>query len=123
MSTVTLEPALYDRIARVAQAHQRSIPDTLTEALQKYLWDLDRQKISAESATYRRRYPELRERYLGRYIAMHDGEVVDDAADFDTLYRRVTARYPDTPVMLTQVESEPDAPLVRRGFRWEHEGK
>ncbi len=122
MSTIVLEPELYGLIQRRAQEHKRSIDEILSEAVQQYLWELDRKKISEESALYHERYPELKARYLGQYIAMRNGEVIDHDADFQTLYRRVVTQFPDTPVMITLVEEEPDKPILRRGFRMEGGG-
>jgi hypothetical protein len=120
MPTITFEPELFQRIEQAAQENHRSITDTLTEAVQQYLWELDRKKISKETALYHQRYPELRTQYLGKYIAMRDGVVIDHAADFQTLYTRVCARFPNSPALMTRVEEELDKPLVRHGFRFEN---
>ncbi len=122
MSTIVLEPELYNLIQKTAQENKRSIGEMLSEAVQQYLWDLDRKKISSESAIYRERHPELKAQYLGQYIAMRNGQVVDHDANFQILYRRVVAQFPDTPVMMTLVEDEPDKPMLRRGFRMEGGG-
>ena len=52
-------------------------------------WELDRWKISEESQIYQRRHAELKAQYLGQYIAMHDGQVVDHDNDFVALRERV----------------------------------
>ena len=43
--------------------------------------ELNRRKSSAESRTYQQRHAELKAQYLGQYIAMHNGEVVDHDMD------------------------------------------
>jgi len=117
MSTLVIEPQLYRRVEQAANEHKASIDQILTEAIRQYLWELDRRKISEESRAYRQLHAELKAHYLGQYIAMHEGQVVDRDADFSTLRQRVRQRFGRTPVMITLVEDVPERPLVRHGFR------
>jgi len=113
MSTLVIEPQLYRHVEQAADEHKASIDQILTEAIRQYLWELDRRKISEESRAYRQLHAELKARYLGQYIAMREGQVVDRDADFSTLRQR----FGHTPVMITLVEDVPERPLVRHGFR------
>lgn len=99
-----------------------NVEGMLAEAVRQYLWELDRGKISEESKTYRQRHAELKAQYLGQYIAMRDGQVVDHDADFQTLRQRIRQRFEDAPVMITLVKDEAEQPLVRHGFRVETPG-
>ncbi len=87
--------------------------------VQQIDWELDRHKISEESKIYHQRHAELKDQYLGQYIAMHDGQVVDHDTDFQTLRRRIRQRFGHTPVMITLVEEAAEQILVRHGFRME----
>ncbi len=102
-----------------ALEHKASIDEIITEAVRHYLWELDRRKISEESKIYRQRYAELKAQYLGQYIAMHNGQVVDHDADFLALRQRVHQRFGRTPVMITLVEDIAERTLVRHGFSLE----
>ncbi len=117
MPTVTLDPVLYRWVEQAAQEAQSSPEEVMTEALRRHLWELDRRKIAEESKAYRRQHAELRARYLGRYIAMHKGEIVDQDVDFQALWQRVRQRFGRTPVLVTQVGEEPETTIERRGFR------
>ncbi len=119
MPTVAVESELYRRVEEAALEHKVSISEILTEAVRRYLWELDRRKISEESKIYRQRHAELKTQYLGQYIAMHDGQVVDHDADFQTLHQRIRQRFERTPVMITLVEDTAERPLARHGFRTE----
>lgn len=119
MPKITIETDLYDQVEQIAIAQNKRINDLLNEAVRHYLWELDQRKISAESKIYRQHHAELKRQYLGQYIAMHNGEVVDHDADFQALYQRVRQRYGRTPVLMTRVEATPERILVRRGFRME----
>jgi glutamyl-tRNA reductase len=119
MHTVAVESELYNRIEKTAQEQQANVDEILSQAIRRYLWELDRRKISEESKIYRQRHPELKEQYLGQYIAMHNGQVVDHDADFQTLRQRIRQRFEHTPVMITSVQEIAERPLVRQGFRVE----
>lgn len=119
MSTIVLESELYRRIEQVAQEDKRSVGDTLADAVRQYLWELDRRKISEESAVYRQRFPELKGQYLGQYVAMRDGQVIDHDVDFPPLRQRIFQRFGNAPVMIARVENGDDLSLIRRGFRVE----
>lgn len=117
MPTVAIEPTLYQRVEQAALESQVSTGEMFTQALRRYLWELDRRKITEESKVFRRRHAELKERYLGQYIAMHKGQVVDHDPDFQTLHQRVRQQFGRTAVMITLVEEAAEPELSRRGFR------
>ena len=90
-----------------------------TQALRRYLWELDRRKIAEESKIYRRQHADLKGRYLGQHIAMHKGQVIDHDPDFQALRQRVRQRFGRAAVMITLVEEVAEPELIRRGFRGE----
>lgn len=119
MPTVAVEPELYRRVEKAAQEFKLNVDSILADAVRRYLWELDRRKISEESARYRQQHAELVTRYLGEYIAMRDGQVVDHDADFQVLRQRVRQRFADAPVMMTLVEPVAEPVLTWQGFRVE----
>ena len=122
MPTIAVAPELYRRVEEASLEHKASTGEILAEAIRRYLWELDRRKISKESNIYRQRHAELKAQYLGQYIAMHNGQVVDHDTDFQTLHQRIRQRFGRTPVMITLVEDVAERPLVRHGFRMEMPG-
>ena len=116
---LVIEPQLYTRVAQAADEHKIDIDRLLTEAIRRYLWELDRRKISEESLAYQQRHAELKAQYLGQYIAMCDGQVVDHDTDVIVLRQRVRLRFGRKPVMITRVEEIAERPLARHGFRTE----
>ncbi|MCP4167018.1 MAG: hypothetical protein GY759_14175 [Chloroflexi bacterium] len=119
MPTVTIEPELYQRVETAASERKTSVDEVLADAARDYLWELDRQKISQESQAYCQMHADLVECFLGKYVAVHDGTVVDHDSDMQTLYKRIRQRYGRTPVMMTLVVEEPIQVLTRKGFRLE----
>jgi len=118
-SYLVIEPQLYSRIEQAADEHKIDIDQILTQAIRRYLWELDRRKISEESQAYRQRHAELKAEYLGQYIAMHNGQVMDHDTDITALRQRVRQRFGQKPMMITLVEEVAEQPLVRHGFRLE----
>jgi Arc/MetJ family transcription regulator len=116
---LVIEPQLYSRIEQAADEHKIGVDRILAEALRRYLWELDRRKISEESQVYQQRHAELKAQYLGQYIAMHDGQVVDHDMDVAALRQRVRQRFGRKPVMITLVEEATERIFVRHGFRLE----
>jgi hypothetical protein len=116
---LVIEPQLYSRIEQAADEHKIGIDRILTDALRRYLWELDRRKISEESQVYQRRHAEMEAQYLGQYIAMHGGQVVDHDPEVVALRQRVRQRFGRKPVMVTLVEEVAERPLIRRGFQQE----
>jgi hypothetical protein len=117
MPTLTLSPNLYKRAEEIAEREHTSLPEIFETALNRYLWELDRRKISEESATYRLLHDDIKKQYLGQYIAMLNGEIVDHDPDFQTLRQRIRERFGENPVLMTLVEESSEKVYTRRGFR------
>ena len=118
MPTIVVEPELYKRVEAAAEQQQTSVDAMFTEAVKRYLWDLARQKVAAESRLYRQQHAALKERYLGQYIAMHEGQVIDADADYQTLYQPVRSNFGGEAVMITLVGETPETVITRRGFQY-----
>ncbi len=118
---VGIEPDLYQRMEQAAIENRVSTDEMLARALRRYLWELDRRKIAEEMKAYRLKHAELKREYLGQYIAMHRGQVMDHDVDFQALRCRVRQQFGHTAVMITRVDETPDATLVRQGFQLQAE--
>jgi len=57
---------------------------------------------------YRTMHAELKQRFLGEYVAIHNGELVDHDADRRALSRRVRQKYRSVAVLITPVEEKPE---------------
>jgi hypothetical protein len=122
MPTIAVAPELYQRVEEASLEHKASMGEILNEAIRRYLWELDRRKISEESKVYRQRHAEIKALYLDQYIAMHNGQVVDHDFDFQALHQRIRQQFGRTPVMITLVEDVAERLLVRHSFRMEMPG-
>lgn len=76
-----------------------------------------RKKIQSETEAFVTQYEILLAKYLGQYVAMHEGKVIDHDVDLRTLHLRVYERVGYTPVLLKQVTAELERALVLRSPR------
>jgi hypothetical protein len=119
MPTITVEPEIYEQLEAVAEEKQANTEQIAKEAIKNYLWEQNNQKISRESALYREQHSEIKKEFLGKIIAMHQGQIVDHDTDFMILFDRIRERFGNTAVMITEVEEEPYTILNRRGLRYQ----
>ena len=119
MSVIALQPQLMERLEQVA-AERAMMPGELLEAaVRTYLRQLEREKIKAEAKAFRSMHAELVEKYLGQYVAIYDGKVVDHDEDFQSLHSRIRQRFGRQPVLLRRVTAEPERVLVFRSPQFE----
>jgi len=62
---------------------------------------------------------DLVSRFLGDYVAIYQGQVVDSDSDQLTLIERIDLRYPDQVVLIRQVQQQLPPPLNFRSPRLE----
>jgi hypothetical protein len=122
MSSVSITPEVLDDLERAAAEQQTSVEVVLSEAVERYLWDLRRRAIARESAMYRRQHATLLRDYDGLYIALRNGVVVDSDADEQETLGRVRRAHGDAAVMITRVTATPTIMLSRRGFALADDG-
>jgi hypothetical protein len=106
-------------LKQIAEQEQISLQEAAQTAIRRYVREMERAKIHAETEAFWAMYPQLLEHYLDQYIAVHNGKVVDSGPDLGTLYQRLRERYGETPVLMVQVKSKPVRELVFRSPRLE----
>lgn len=70
--------------------------------------------VEREMQAYITIHATLAEKYLGQYVAVLDGHLIDVDSEYDAFYERIDAQYPDLFVWMTKIEEEPIPTL---GFR------
>lgn len=63
--------------------------------------------VERERNAYIALHPLLKEKFLGKHVAIHQGQLIDSDNDDDALYARIDATYPDLFVWLDTVTEEP----------------
>jgi hypothetical protein len=117
--TIALPETVAKDLNELAKSEGIAVDRVVENALALYRRELGQDKIATEIEAYHRKYPRLRARYLGKYIAMHNGRVVDHDQDASALYLRIRKRFGNTPVLMRQVENVVERELVIRRPRLE----
>jgi predicted transcriptional regulator len=121
MATITLKPDLAEQISSLADNNQTSAEAFVDKALRTYLAQFRRDKIRKEAEAFNRQRKKLFAKYPGQYVAIHNGQVIDNDQNLRTLHLRVYARLGHIPVLLKQVTREPDRELLFRSPRFERD--
>jgi hypothetical protein len=97
-----------------------SLDDFANRAGDRYVRDLQRQKLAREIEAYERLHGQLKESCLGQWVAIHQGELIDHDVERSELHRRVRRQFGRTSVLIRQVFEQPDKDIRWRGgsMRW-----
>lgn len=122
---VTLSESAYDRVVRLARRRRQDVGETVAQFLEEELpvegeeeavinWSEADEDVDQEIAAYHRLHSDLWRRYPGQHVAIYNGGLVDHDADGLALSHRVYGRYPDTFVLIRQVEARPEQVIQLR---------
>ena len=104
---VTLDSELVEVLKQTTEQQGTNVEAVIETLARQYVREARRQKIRAEFEKYRAMHGELKVKYLGQHVAIHDGQVVDHDADPTALVQRVRERFGRLPILFTHVEDEP----------------
>ena len=114
MNAIQLEHSLMQQVEQVA-AEQTATPAQIVEtAVRAYLRQLDRARIKTEAEAYHAMHTELVKQYLKQYVAIYNGQLVDQDKDFQQLHTRIRQRFGRQPVLIRRVEAQPEHELLFR---------
>ena len=118
--SLNLNHQVVTNIKEMAGQYNLDANDLLTQALKNYRRKLEEAKIKTEKQHFLRQHSQLKTLYLGMYIAMHQGQIVDYDAHFESLHRRIRQTYGRTAILIREVKPDPDPPLMLRSprVRW-----
>lgn len=68
---------MIEQLKQVASERAVRPGELLETAVRTYLREIEREKIKAEAEAFRSMHANLAEKYLGQYVAIHNGKVVD----------------------------------------------
>jgi hypothetical protein len=119
MTTIALRPDLAEQVTQMAEIAGIGATDLINEAISEHLKRFSDEKIEAEVLAFERMHETLKEQYLGQFVAVHNGQVVDADADFETVFLRVQAHFGRIPILIRHVSKEPAVELHFRSPRLE----
>jgi predicted DNA-binding protein len=106
-SSIALQPNLVERVHQIAKDKGDTVEEFVNQAVRERLEQLEDQKLEAETQAFERLHPQLVQQYLGQFVAIHEGQVVDVDADFGVLFLRMQKQLGDIVVLIRQVRTEP----------------
>ncbi len=124
---VSIPKALYRRVKQLAGRQNEDVNEilakTLAEALppeeeNEAVWAEPDESVEKEMRAYIALYPMLKQKYLGRHVAIYHGQLIDQDEDMDALYARIDQKYPDEFVWITTVGETPLRTLEFRSPRF-----
>lgn len=107
METIKLTPELHDTLEQVAKQQESTVNALVNQAVQNYLRDQQRAKLDQEIAEFEKLHSQLKQKYLGEWVAIHHQKLVDHDKDIGALYHRIRSKYGKTSVLIRQVTEKP----------------
>ncbi|MBN1145806.1 MAG: hypothetical protein JXA78_01020 [Anaerolineales bacterium] len=107
MIHIPIHEELFEPIRQIAEQEKTSVENLVNSWLTRQLALAREKKIKEESTRFQAMHSELLAEYRGKYIAMHNGEVLDHDADIRELYLRIKKQYGEAPVLIALVTEEP----------------
>lgn len=114
MTMIDLSSETIQELSIVAETQDVSVNDLAEKAVQQFLRQLEREKIKHEAVVFRQRHAEFVHIYLGQYIALHFGEVVDHDKDFQQIHYRIRQRFGRQAILIRKVTPSPERVLTIR---------
>lgn len=107
MDVLTLEQSsLVKEIKQVATHQNTTAQKLLEQAVSQFLYKVALEKMKTETTAFEQMHEQLVTNYLGYFVAIHNGEVVDHDLDLSTLRRRIRQRFERMPILLREVTKE-----------------
>jgi hypothetical protein len=119
--TLNLSSKSLTNLEEMAVQYGLDADELLNQALKSYRRKLEEAKIEAEKQHFLSQHAQIKKVYLNKFVAVHQGQVVDHDESFESLHRRIRQKYGRQAILIRRVEEEPDPPLVMRSPRiwWE----
>ena len=119
---LTVPEEIFEQATSIADATQQPLDKVFEDALEQVFSPFplhEKHEIMAqEVAAYRAMHPRLIESYLGDYVAIFQGEVIDHDEDVVALTQRIGEKLPNEVVLIRQVEQSAERILNMRSPRF-----
>ena len=119
--TLSVPQNVYQEASSIAHSNNRPVEEVLRESVRWFFPPFhvseDTLLMDREVAKFEDMHAELWKQYPNQYIAMYQGQVIDDDHDLVTLALRIEEQYPDEVVLIRQVLPELPKPLMFRSPR------
>ena len=103
MATVKLPNKLVSPLEQLANVQGASLEEVVEEAIMEYLREQRHKQLMQEMNRFREKHGDLKAHYLGQFIGMYDGRVLDHDHEGGLLYNRLRQEYGDLPILIVKV--------------------
>jgi hypothetical protein len=111
VNLVALSPDLLDEVREITQDKDTSIETFVNQAVRERLERLWDEKLKKEALAFKKAHPQLVKKYLGQYVAIYGGKLVEVDKDFEAIFLRVQKRFGNVPVLIRLVMVQPEVEL------------
>lgn len=118
--TLTLAKETVENLQQTANNLGISSASLAEKAIRQYLRREAAKKIRKEESFFRQQHESLLKTHKGKYIAMHNGQVIDNDSDELALYLRIRQKYPALGILIKKVTFEVDEVWQMRSPRMEY---
>jgi hypothetical protein len=108
MAELTVSVETITQLKEIADKRGTSAEELAEQAIRQFLRNETQRMIQRESKAFRAMHAELLAKYPRQYVAVYQGQVVDHDADQLALFLRVDEQYPQAPLLIKQVLSNPE---------------
>ncbi len=119
MQMVAIKPILQTKLERFAQMIDQSIEEIVNQAISQYLEYLSEQQLEFEIRAFERMHPYLKTHYLGKFVAIYQGQLIDADAEVEPLFLRLQNRFDDLTILIRQVTPLPEETYHFHGVQLE----
>lgn len=113
MMTFELPQRLIDPLQQLATEQGSSIEVLIENALTNYLQEQRHKQLLEEMERFRAQHEQLKKQYLGQFVGMYNGRILNQDLDGGLLYNRLRKQYDDLPILIVEVKQNPDQEFVR----------
>lgn len=123
--TITVSGKIYQRIVEQAQQNRKNVSDLVNDVVANAFVpntpaeNPARDKMLQEIEVYKKMHSRLVKKYLGQFVAIYKGKLVDHDADKEALFLRIKEKFPNQTVLQRQVLENPDPVLHFRSPRFQ----
>ncbi len=113
MSVIEVDSTLIQEIGSYSNGENGDLTAVIEDILRQHLFRLRQQKFDQECEYYEKNHSQIVEQYLGRYVAIHQGKIIDADEDGTVLSKRVRQKWGRTPIAIIHVRETPDWPVLQ----------
>ncbi len=120
MTALVLNTEIFRQLNKVAQEKESTVEALGEEVIRQFLQAEAEQKMAVEIEAFQTLHPDLLTQYPDHFVAIYQGQLVDQDTDQLALLLRIEAQYPNEVVLIRLVLPEVDPIYTIHSTRYDH---